>query len=165
MTDVNDHDYIPVNTPEFRGNEIRYLKECIETGWISSEGQFVGELEVQLAHYVGREHGIAVSSGSAGLDVAISALGIGPGDEVIVPTFTIISCVSAIVRAGALPVLVDLNPETWTMDIDQINSRITSKTKAMYQLFAGRRSLRVFVEAHTGILQIFGCAHPSIQFN
>ena len=94
-------DFIPVNEPLLDGNEKKYLQECIETGWISSEGHFVKEFEHKFAKRVGRRHGIAVCNGTAALDVAVEALGIGPGDEVILPSFTIISCIQQIVRSGA----------------------------------------------------------------
>ena len=122
---------IPVNTPLLDGNEKKYLLECIETGWISSEGPFIGQFEEQLATRVGRRHGIAVCNGTAAIDAAIEALGIGPGDEVILPAFTIISCVLQIVRAGAVPVLVDSDPATWNMDVARIEAAITSRTKAI----------------------------------
>ncbi|BAY46298.1 DegT/DnrJ/EryC1/StrS aminotransferase family protein [Scytonema sp. HK-05] len=122
---------IPVNEPLLDGNEKRYLFECIETGWISSEGQFVKQFEEQLAARVGRKYGIAVSNGSVALDVAVAALGIGSGDEVILPTFTIISCAAAIVRVGAVPVVVDCDAQTWNMDVSQIEAKITSRTKAI----------------------------------
>lgn len=124
-------DPIPVNEPLLDGNEKQYLNQCIETGWISSEGPFVKQFEEAFAARVGRKHGIAVSNGSVALDAAIVALGIGSGDEVILPTFTIISCAAAIVRAGAIPVVVDCNPQTWNMEIEQVEAKITSKTKAI----------------------------------
>jgi perosamine synthetase len=123
--------FIPVNKPLLDGNEKKYLAECIDTGWISSEGPFVKKFEEQLAAQVGRRFGIAVCNGTAALDAAIDALGIGPGDEVILPTFTIISCISQIVRAGAKPVLVDSDPTTWNMDVTQIEAKITPRTKAI----------------------------------
>lgn len=122
---------IPVNQPLLDGNEKQYLLECIETGWISSEGPFVKQLEEQFAARVGRQYGISVTNGSAALDAAVIALGIGPGDEVILPTFTIISCAAAIVRAGAIPVVVDSDPTTWNMNVNQIEARITPRTKAI----------------------------------
>ena len=122
---------IPVNEPLLDGNEQKYLAECITTGWISSEGPFVKRFEAQFAARVDRKYGIAVSNGSGALDIAIAALGIGRGDEVILPTFTIISCAAAIVRAGATPVVVDADPVTWNMDISQIEARITPRTKAI----------------------------------
>jgi perosamine synthetase len=122
---------IPVNEPLLDGNEEKYLVECIRTGWISSEGPFVARFEEQFAARVGRKHGVAVANGSVALDAAVVALGIGPGDEVILPSSTIISCAAAIVRAGATPVLVDSDPRTWNMDVGQIEARISPRTKAV----------------------------------
>ena len=125
------NEFIPVNTPLLDGNEKKYLLECIETGWISSEGPFITEFEQKFAQHMGRKHGIAVCNGTAAIDATIEALGIGPGDEVIMPTFTIISCISQIVRNGGKPVLIDSDPTTWNMDVSQIESKITSRTKAI----------------------------------
>jgi perosamine synthetase len=122
---------IPVNEPLLNGNEAKYLAQCIETGWISSEGPFVRKLEDGMAAVGGQRHGIAVVNGSAALDLAVAALGIGPGDEVILPTFTIISCAAAITRAGATPVVVDCEPLTWNMDPTRIEDRITPRTRAI----------------------------------
>ena len=123
--------FVPVNEPLLDGNEEKYLIQCIRTGWISSEGPFVTQLEEQFAARNERRYGIAVSNGSVALDAAVLALGIGAGDEVIMPAFTIISCAAAIVRAGATPVLVDSDPITWNMDVNQVESRITPKTRAI----------------------------------
>jgi perosamine synthetase len=122
---------IPVNEPLLDGNEKKYLIECIETGWISSEGPFVKKLEEGMAKVAGRKHGVAVCNGSIALDIAVFALGIGPGDEVILPSFTIISCATAITRAGAVPVVVDSDPNSWNMDVGQIEEKITPRTKAI----------------------------------
>jgi len=122
---------IPVNEPLLAGNEKKYLLECIETGWISSEGPFIKEFEQKFSDRVEREYGIAVTNGTAALDVAVEALGIGAGDEVIIPAFTIISCVNQIVRSGAKPVLIDSDPNTWNMDVTQIEAKITPRTKAI----------------------------------
>jgi len=123
--------FIPVNEPLLNGNEEKYLIQCIRTGWISSEGPFIKKFEEQFAQRVGRKHAVAVSNGSMALDAAVVALGIGAGDEVILPTFTIISCAAAVVRAGAIPVVVDCDPATWNTDADRIEQRITSRTKAI----------------------------------
>ena len=122
---------IPVNTPLLDGNEAKYLSECIETGWISSEGPFVSRFEQAFAAKVDRQHGIACANGSGAIDIAVAAVGLGPGDEVIMPTFTIISPAASVVRAGGIPVLVDSDPSTWNMDARQIESKITSRTKAI----------------------------------
>lgn len=123
--------FIPVNTPLLDGNEEKYLVECIRTGWISSEGPFVKRFEEQFASRVGRTYGIAVCNGTVALEAAVAALGIGAGDEVIMPAFTIISCAAAVVRAGAVPVLVDCDPVTWNMDVSHIESRLTPRTRAI----------------------------------
>jgi perosamine synthetase len=122
---------VPVNSFSFTGNEKKYLNECIETGWVSSEGPFIEKFEQEFSKYVNRSYGIAVSSGSAALDIAVQAAGIGKGDEVIMPTFTIISPALSVIRVGAIPVLVDSDPLTWNMDVSAIEARITSKTKAI----------------------------------
>ena len=122
---------IPVNTPLLSGNELKYVTECIETGWISSEGPFVTRFESEFAQYVNRNHGIAVSNGSAALDIAVKALGLAKGDEVIMPAFTIISPAQSVVTAGAVPVLIDSDPITWNMDVTQIETKITPRTKAI----------------------------------
>ena len=122
---------IPVNTPLLSGNEKKYLLECIETGWISSEGPYVTRFENEFSAYIGRKSGVAVANGSAALDIAIQALNISKGDEVIMPDFTILSPAASIVRQGATPVLVDSNPDTWNMNISQVEKKITSKTKAI----------------------------------
>lgn len=122
---------VPVNEPLLDGNEEKYLVECVRTGWISSEGPFVRRFEEQFSARVGRKHGIAVANGSVALDAAVTALGIGPGDEVILPASTIISCAAPIVRAGAKPVLVDCDHRTWNMDVGQIEARITPRTRAI----------------------------------
>ncbi len=122
---------IPVNTPLLDGNERAYLLECIDSGWISSEGPFVGRFEQAFANAVGRKHGIACANGSGALDIAVAAAGIGSGDEVIMPSFTIISPAASVVRAGGIPVLVDSDPVTWNMDVAQIEAKITPHTKAI----------------------------------
>jgi perosamine synthetase len=122
---------IPVNRPLLDGNEKKYLAECIDSGWISSEGPFVKRLEADVAAVAGCAHGVAVCNGSAALELAIAALRIGPGDEVILPAFTIISCAAAIVRAGATPVVVDCQPDTWNMEPALVAVKITARTKAI----------------------------------
>jgi perosamine synthetase len=124
-------DFIAVNEPLLDGNEKKYLNECIDTGWISSEGPFVERFELAFSSRVSRKWGVAVCNGTAALDAAIEALGIGPGDEVILPAFTIISCIGQLIRCGARPVLVDSDARTWNMDVKQIEARITPRTRAI----------------------------------
>lgn len=122
---------IPVNQPKLDGREKELLAECIRTGWISSDGPFVAEFERRFADYIGVKYGVAVCNGTAALETALFAAGIGKGDEVIMPSFTIISCALAAIRLGAVPVLVDADPNTWNMDVNQIEPRLTPKTKAI----------------------------------
>jgi perosamine synthetase len=151
---IENHEFIPVAAPLLTGNEKAYLLDCIDTGWISSEGQYVTKLERALAARMGRKHGVAVANGSVALEAAIVALGIGVGDEVIVPTLTIISCVAAIVRAGATPVTVDCDPLTWNMDVDDVEMRINERTRAImvvhiYGLPCNMDGLTTLAERHS----------------
>ncbi|MFA6074513.1 MAG: DegT/DnrJ/EryC1/StrS family aminotransferase [Negativicutes bacterium] len=123
--------FVPVNQPNLSGNEKKYLCECIDSGWISSEGPFVKRFEREMAEQCNRNHGVAVANGSVALDTAVVALEIGTGDEVIMPVFTIISCVAAVIRVGAKPIFVDADAYTWNMDVSKIEAKITSRTKAI----------------------------------
>lgn len=122
---------VMVNEPLLDGNEKKYLNECIDSGWISSEGPFVQKFETLMARYVGRKHAVACSSGTAALDIAVSALDLQPGDEVIMPAFTIISCAQALTKLGITPVLVDCEYDSFNMKVEDIESKITTKTKAI----------------------------------
>jgi perosamine synthetase len=133
---------IPVNEPLLDGNEKRYLAECIDTGWISSEGPFVERLEKEMAAAVGRRHGIAVCNGSAALEAAVAALALEPGDQIVMPAFTIISCAAAIVRCGLLPVLVDSDPVTWNMDPEALKSRLEA------EIGKGNRRIKAIMPVH-----------------
>jgi perosamine synthetase len=122
---------IPVNEPLLSGNELKYVTDCIKTGWISSAGKYINEFETGWAAYCRKKYGIAVSNGTTALDVAVHCLGLKPGDDVIMPSFTIISCALSIMNNHGTPVLVDSDPKIWTMDVDQVAEKITSKTKAI----------------------------------
>jgi perosamine synthetase len=122
---------IPVNEPLLGRQEIDYVTECLRTGWISSAGRFIEQFEERWAHYCGRKYGIAVSNGTTALQLAVDALDLQPGEEVILPTFTIISCAAAVVHAGGIPVLVDSEPRTWCMDVRQVAERLTPRTRAI----------------------------------
>lgn len=123
--------FIPVNEPSLDGNEKRYLAECIDTGWISSEGPFVTRLEEGLARRIGRRFGVACCNGTAALDLAVAALRLAPGDEVILPSFTIVSCVLQVVRAGLVPVFVDSDPVTWNMSPAAAAAAVGPRTRAI----------------------------------
>jgi len=122
---------IPVNQPLLNGREKELLIECIDSGWISSDGPFISEFERKFADFIGVKHGVAVCNGTAALEAGLFAAGIVEGDEIIMPAFTIISCALAAVRLGAIPVLVDAEPDTWNMDVTQIEKRVTPKTRAI----------------------------------
>lgn len=122
---------IPVNEPVVGKREMEYVEECLKTGWISSAGRFINEFEAAWAEYCGVEHGIAVSNGTLALQIALRAAGLESGDEVILPSFTIISCALGVVYNDAVPVLIDSDPVTWCMDVDQIEAKITDRTKAI----------------------------------
>jgi perosamine synthetase len=122
---------IPVNEPLIGEQEKKYVMECIQTGWISSEGHFLRDFEEKWAAYCGMPHGIAVCNGTVALEIAVACLDLQPGDEIILPTFTIISCAQAITMNGLKPVLVDSDPRTWCMDVAQVEARITPRTRAI----------------------------------
>jgi perosamine synthetase len=122
---------IPVNEPLIGEKEIEYVLDCLHTGWISSSGKYLENFEQAWADYCGMHYGIAVSNGTTALQVAVACLGLQPGDEVILPTFTIISCAQAVTYNGGIPVLVDSEPRTWCMDVNQVASKITPRTRAI----------------------------------
>jgi len=122
---------IPVNEPALDENAFKYVEECLKTGWISSSGKFIQAFEQKWAQYCGMDYGVAVCNGTAALEAAMACLDLQPGDEVILPTFTIISCALAVIEAGATPVLVDSNPRTWCMDVQQAAEKISPRTRAI----------------------------------
>ncbi len=124
-------DFIPVNIPWVTEEDADYVRKAVSEGWISGEGKYVAEFEEAMATLCNRKHAIAVSNGSVAIDLVIEALGIGPGDEVILPSFAIISCMAQILRNRATPIFVDSLPDTWNMDVSQVESLISPKTKAI----------------------------------
>lgn len=115
---------IPVNEPLIGEREIEYVNECLRTGWISSAGRFIEEFEQKWASYCGMKYGVAMSNGTTALQAAVGCLDLQPGDKVIMPTFTIISCAQAVIYNGGVPVLVDSDPRTWCMDVEKVCERI-----------------------------------------
>jgi perosamine synthetase len=122
---------IPVCVPLLGGKELEYVQECITTNWISSKGKYVNAFEKQFAAYCGVPHGIATTSGTTALHLALASLGVGPGDEVIIPAFTMMATAFAVAYCGARPVLVDAEPDTWNMDPEQIREKITDRTRVI----------------------------------
>ena len=122
---------IPVCEPVLLGNEKQYVMECLDTVWISSRGKYIALFEKKFSEYCGVSHGVACSSGTAGLHMAMEILGIGQDDEIIIPNLTIIVSANVVIMSGAKPVLVDVDPVTWGLDPAKIEERITDKTKAI----------------------------------
>lgn len=152
----------PVYQPYLRGNEKKYVNECLDSTWISSKGKFINEFEDQFSNYVGVKHAATVSNGTVALHLAILALGIGEGDEVIVPTLTYISSVNAIAYANAKPVFVDSYKNSWQINIEDVQKKITSKTKAIMSVHlyghpCNLQALRTLCDTHNLFL-IEDCA-------
>lgn len=122
---------IPVNEPVIGVRDQEYVLECLQSGWVSSAGKFIETFESSWAQYCDRQHGVTTSSGTSALQTSLACLELKPGDEVIIPTFTIISCALAVIYNGGTPILVDANPETWCMNVSQIEERITKRTRAI----------------------------------
>lgn len=121
----------PVTEPVLNGNELSYVIECVRTNWLSSQGAFVKRFEEEFARCLGVSYAVAVSNGTAALHLALLALGVGTGDEVIVPDLTFAASANAVLYVGATPVLVDVERETWTMDPESVERAITPRTKAI----------------------------------
>lgn len=122
---------ISIAVPVLNGNERKYVDECIDTGWISANGRFIQEFEARFAEFCGTKYALACSNGTVTLHLALKALGIGPEDEVIMPTLTYIATANAVMYCGAKPVFVDSEPGTWNIDPDAIAEKITGRTKAI----------------------------------
>jgi len=122
---------IPVCEPTLGGNEQQYVQDCIESNWISSAGRYIPEFEAKFAAECDSKYGVACANGTVALHLALAALGLGPGDEVILPTFTMIATINAVAYTGATPVLVDSESHTWNMDVEQVAAKITPRTKAI----------------------------------
>jgi len=123
---------IPVNEPYIGECELAYVTECLRTGWISSTGRFIDEFEEKWSAYCGMSYGVAVSNGTTALQTAVACLGFEPGFQVIMPAFTIISCVLAVLYNGGVPVLVDCDPRTWCMDVNQVRKKIEEDQRQGY---------------------------------
>ena len=122
---------IPVYQPFLNGNEKKYVNECLDANWISSKGEFIHKFESAFAGFTGSRFATSVSNGTVAIHLALLALGIEPGDEIIVPTFTYVASVNTIVQAGAKPVFVDSLPDTWQIDPADVERKITDKTRAV----------------------------------
>lgn len=133
---------IPVNEPHIDEKEIAYVTDCLRTAWISSAGHFIDEFEQKWAEYCGMKYGIAMSNGTTALQAAVGCIGLQPGDKVIMPSFTIISCTQAIIYNGGIPLLVDCDTRTWCMDVRQV------KIKVEEQMNKGDGRLKAIMPVH-----------------
>lgn len=145
--------FIPVNEPDLSGNENAYASDAISSGWISSGGKYIRAFEDQFAEFCGVRHAVSTTSGTAALQLAVAALDIGPGDEVIIPALTIISTAFAVCYAGATLVLADSEPDTGNIDPQRVQEKITPRTKAiipvhLYGQPAAMTPLRELAQAH-----------------
>lgn len=157
-----DSTYLPVYRPDLSGNEKRYVDECLDTTWISSIGSFIDRFETAFRETTGAPHAWSVSNGTVALHLAIHCLDIGPGDEVIVPTFTYIASVNTIKQTGATPVFVDCNWDDWLCDVADVEAKITPRTKAimavhLYGAVCDMSALSALAKAH-GLFLIEDCA-------
>lgn len=124
-------DIIPVCEPMLAGNEMKYVRHAVETNWISSAGRYIREFESAFADACATTYGVACANGTVALHLALATLGLEPGDEVIIPAFTMIATANVVTYCGATPVLVDSEPDYWQMDVEQVAERITPRTKAI----------------------------------
>lgn len=144
---------IPVASPNLEGNELAYVMDCIHSGWISSRGTYIGRFETMVAQAVGAERALAVSNGTAALHLALLAFGIGPGDEVIVPDLTFAATINAVLHAGATPVVVDVDRDTWNIAVSAVTAAVTPRTRAvipvhLYGLPADMAGLMALANRH-----------------
>lgn len=154
--------FIPVCEPVLGGSEEQYVLDCLRTNWISSLGDYITRFEEAFSRFCEAEHGVACSSGTAALHLALEALEMGPGDEVIVPAFTLIVSANTVCLTGATPVLADVDPRTWCIDPECIKAKITPRTKAimavhMYGHPADMKAIMEIAERH-GLWVIEDCA-------
>lgn len=143
---------IPIYQPDLSGRERQYVLECLDSTWISSKGKFIQEFESGFASFVNSPHAVSVCNGTVALHLALLAVGVGPDDEVIVPSLTYIASVNAIKYVGATPVFVDSDPSSWQVDPDSVERKITSRTKAVMavHLYGGACDIKRLAEICKG---------------
>ena len=124
-------DFIPIYQPDLSGDELRYVTDCLESTWISSLGKYIDRFEQSFASYCGTDFGVSCANGTVALHLILAAYGIGPGDEVIIPTLTFVATANAVRYTGATPVFVDADAITWNMDPALIEERVSPRTKAI----------------------------------
>ncbi|MBN2414770.1 DegT/DnrJ/EryC1/StrS family aminotransferase [bacterium] len=156
------HEWIPVSRPVLNENCRRYVLDCVDTAWISSAGAYIKRFEKMNADYYGTGYGVAVANGTVALHLALAALDIGSGDEVIVPDLTFAATANAVVYTGAEPVLADVEPDFWTIDIDRCEALVTERTRAIMPVHLYGQPCRMdrvtaFAEKH-GLYVVEDCA-------
>ena len=149
--------FIPISRPSIGELEEKFVMDAVRSGWVSSIGRYIEEFEASFARYCGTEYAITVSNGTTGLHLAFAALGLGPGDEVIIPDLTFVATANAVAYTGAKPVLADIDPETLCIDPASVESLITTKTRAivpvhLYGHPADMDALAALAEAHDLVL-------------
>lgn len=133
---------IPVNEPLLGNEEFTKVLACLKTNWISSQGKYLTQFEEKFAHYCGLNYGISTTSGTTALHLALAAAGVGPGDEVLIPTFTMAATAFAVRYCGATPVLIDSEPETFNMDPERVSSYLRKQEKR------GKVKVKVILPVH-----------------
>jgi perosamine synthetase len=128
---VEERRKIPVASPIFNGNEKKYVNDCLESGWISSNGEYIKKFEEEFAKFCNVKHAISCSNGTVALHLPLLAYGVGPGDEILIPTLTYIATANAATYCGATPVLVDSDPDSWNISVEDIEKKVTPKTKGI----------------------------------
>src|SRR5260221_2412925 len=123
--------FIPIAAPVLSTRELEFITEAVTTQWVSSAGPFLRDFETQFASTIGIARAETVSNGTAGLQVVLHAIGIGPGDEVIVPSQTFVSTAACVVYCHATPVFADIEADTWTLDTADVLRKLTARTKAV----------------------------------
>ena len=150
---ANRYSFIPVAEPLLAGNELKYVTDCVQSGWVSSLGKYVRDFEEQFAAFCGTRYGVATFNGTVALHLLMATLNIGPGDEVITPSLTYVATANAVRYTGATPVFVDSDPHTWNIDPNQVAKAITPRTRAiiavhLYGHPADMDALRTIADAH-----------------
>jgi perosamine synthetase len=153
----NKQPFIPVAEPTLGDRELEYVIDCVKSGWISSLGEYVQKFEHRFARYCGAEYGVATFNGTVALHLLLAALGIGPGDEVIVPSLTYVATANAVRYTGATPIFVDSERQSWNIDPEAVPPAITPRTKAiiavhLYGHPANMGPLRAIADAHNLLL-------------
>ena len=151
-----------VAAPDLSGNESAYVNECLRSTWISSNGPFISKFEASIANYTNTRHAIATCNGTVALHLALTGLGVGPGDEVIVPSLTFVATANAVVYCGATPVFADSDMDTWCLSVPSVARLLSPRTKAIIpvHLYGHPCDMGPLVELaqHSGLRIIEDCA-------